>query len=296
MSFESISTEIPQIRKNTENKSSQKNTFKERKVSEKDQILSKIAQTSEKDLAKFDPKIPFEIIQMDILQSKIDEESKSLPKNILKERKFDEMLKIFKMVQNKQFDPKLSENINIDGMENRLIWLLIAVGFLLLFLSMLPLGVYGSKIFSYSIPRVISVNLNYMTSKYHLNRNILFISNKSEVWDFSINENKIKMVMKLPRKDRKYFMVTDHSNHIHFLRNDLKSNVIEYHPEINQLGYRDIPKSQNTFNNDKDIIFTHGVTLGNIFLIFGGMYHAENQLLTNTLLINAYGMNFYTEH
>ena len=104
------------------------------------------------------------------------------------------------------------------------------------------------------------------------------------VWDITFN-NQFKtmsknFLIKLP-KYRKYFVFTTQSGVLNFVRDDISSNIIQYHDKLNKQGHMMIPKSaiqfkgtETSFNLEASIFdkiyFKHGVQVGNTFWLMEG--------------------------
>ena len=79
---------------------------------------------------------------------------------------------------------------------------------------------------------------------------LALITDNSSVWDISFDKNyatmRMKLLIQLP-KYQKYHIFSTRSNVLNLVRDNIGTNIIQYHKTFNQYGHIQIPKSSITF-------------------------------------------------
>ena len=100
---------------------------------------------------------------------------------------------------------------------------------------------------------------------------ILFNSVNNSIWKISI-DSKFQFftehLFNLPPSQWTYFSFKDIKNHVYFIRQDLQSEIIEYHKSLKKgIGHQKIKGSKTKIS--PGIKFLHGVLIGNMFWVLG---------------------------
>ena len=113
--------------------------------------------------------------------------------------------------------------------------------------------------------------------------NLAIVLNNGSVWDISFDDKftaiKKKLLIQLP-KSKPYFSFSTNFKVLNFVRNDLGTNIIQYHKKFNKQGHKTIGKSSLPikFNENESgwkskngmntrTRFNEGIQVGNMFWV-----------------------------
>ena len=124
--------------------------------------------------------------------------------------------------------------------------------------------------------------------------NLAIVLRNGSVWDISFDDKfmtiKKKLLIQLP-KSKPYFPFATNFKVLHFVRNDLRKDIVQYHKKLNKQGHMTIGKSSlhskltdniESMKYETNWSFQESIQVGNMFWVFNGGKYRTRATITRS--------------